>query len=149
VRTVINADYYVVSTANSRNETALDHTPAANRFPILRCVAIHMSTDNEMATSDDRVYCTGLCCYCAIVRNISLYEHLAFLGLSDRDKRRQLAIQEFVETEEAYIHALQLVIELFFEPVRNANVLNTEEWTLMTSSWRRVLETGGNAQLLA
>jgi hypothetical protein len=41
-------------------------------------------------------------------------------NLPDRERKRQEAIYEFIKTEQAYVQALQQVIEVFFEAVRPA-----------------------------
>lgn len=65
---------------------------------------------------------------------------------NEHDRKRQLAVQELIATEEGYIQALQIVKDLFFEPIRRGSLVNTDEFTLLTTSWL-ALETE-NTKLL-
>jgi hypothetical protein len=60
-------------------------------------------------------------------------------GLGDNERKRQEAIFELVQTEQSYVDSLNLVVEIFMEPMGAKCLLNASELNTVFVNWKELI----------
>lgn len=65
---------------------------------------------------------------------------LVFIGQLPQDKKRKESINEFIQTEKAYVHDMSIVHEVFEIPLRRSKLIPTKDIDNIFVNWQDILQ---------